>query len=316
MLAGEVAPPQPRAGGLGLPYFLGLLPTRGCNMACRYCDFAAPKSASPVMSLDVARAAIDGYLRLLGEPAARQAEVQFFGGEPFHAEEVVHFAVAYARLRSRELGLGCRFEVTTNGLFSEARCRWIADNFDAVVLSLDGPPDIQDRHRPGLRGRPDLRDRDAERGHPVGGFLPARAAGLRDAGDRAPAARDRQWFGATFRPSSVCFEALQPTPLAAAAGLAPPDPYVFAASFDAARRWLAGRDIEAVLSTADTERCQVTFCPVGRDALIVSPDGMVDACYLLEESWRSTGLDMRMGGWTRRMRPSCSTPWPSSACAA
>ena len=74
---------------------------------------------------------------------------------------------------------------------AKRRGRWIADNFDAVVLSLDGPPDIQDRHRPGLRGRPDLRDRDAKRGHPVGGFLPARAAGLRDAGDRAPAARDR-----------------------------------------------------------------------------------------------------------------------------
>ena len=40
-------------------------------MACRYCDFAAPKSASPAMSLDVARAAIDGYLRLLGERGAR-----------------------------------------------------------------------------------------------------------------------------------------------------------------------------------------------------------------------------------------------------
>jgi len=32
---------------------------------------------------------------------------------------------------------------------------------------------------------------------------------------------------------------------------------------------------------------------VGSDALIVSPDGAVDACYLLQQDWR--GLDLRLG---------------------
>lgn len=290
-----VDPPQPRTGLLGIPYFLGLLPTRGCNMACRYCDFVAPKASSRVMSLDVARAAIDGYFRLLGESQTQHAEVQFFGGEPFHAADVVHFAVAYARLRSAELGLSCRFEGTTNGLYSEARCRWIADNFDAVVLSLDGPPDIQDRHRPTLKGgrTSNIVMRSAAILSEGSSHLVLRACVTQGTAPRL--LEIAQWFACTFRPSQVCFEALQPSPLSAAAGLTAPDPYVFAANFDAARRWLADRDIEAVLSTADIERCQVSFCPVGKDALIVAPDGQVNACYLLEESWRAVGLDMRIG---------------------
>ena len=295
VLRATAAPPQPRSGALGIPGFLGLLPTRGCNMACRYCDFAAPKLASPVMRLDVACAAIDAYLRLLGDFQAKGAEIQFFGGEPFHAEAVVHFAVAYARLRAEELGIRCRFEATTNGLHDEMRCRWIADNFDAVVLSLDGPPDIQDRHRPALRGgrTSDTVMRSAAIFSEGACELVLRACVTRETAPRL--LEIARWFAATFRPSAVCFEALQPSPQSAAAGLTPPDPFVFAASFDAAQRWLADRGIEAALSTADIDRCQVSFCPVGRDALIVAPDGAVDACYLLEESWRGAGLDLRLG---------------------
>ena len=47
LTATEVDPPQPRSGSLGVPDFLGLLPTRGCNMAFRYCDFVVPQVLQP-----------------------------------------------------------------------------------------------------------------------------------------------------------------------------------------------------------------------------------------------------------------------------
>ena len=85
--------PTPRTGPLTNPLFLGLIPTRGCNLGCRYCDFAAPKQTSPVMDLGLARQAIDGYLNLLKSAGQSHAELHFFGGEPFYAGAVVHFAV-------------------------------------------------------------------------------------------------------------------------------------------------------------------------------------------------------------------------------
>ena len=72
--------PSIRVGPVKKPLFLGLIPTRGCNMACRYCDFAAPKNSSPVMSLSLARAAVMAYFHLLGETGETQAAIHFFWG--------------------------------------------------------------------------------------------------------------------------------------------------------------------------------------------------------------------------------------------
>jgi sulfatase maturation enzyme AslB (radical SAM superfamily) len=92
-------------------------------LACRYCNFEAPKKSSPLMPAAVARGAIDAYLQLLKAARKQTLEVQFFGGEPFYAWDTVFFAVEYARLRAAELGMKTRFEVITNGVFSTGRCR-------------------------------------------------------------------------------------------------------------------------------------------------------------------------------------------------
>lgn len=139
-------PPLPREGEF-VPAFLGLLPTRGCNLACCYCGFAQ-EGTQQAMSLNLARNAIDWYLDIVSRAEEKHAEIHFFGGEPFCAPEVIDFAVHLGRARARQAGCSIRFEVATNGVFDEKRCRWIADNLDSVVLSLDGPPEIQGLHRP------------------------------------------------------------------------------------------------------------------------------------------------------------------------
>jgi uncharacterized protein len=288
-------PPAPAAGPLVSPLFLGLITTRGCNMACQYCDFAAPKQASPTMRLELARAAIDGYLALLAAGKETRAEVHFFGGEPFAAAHIVDFAVAYAGRRAGDLGLKPRFEVTTNGLFGERRCHWVAEHFSAVVLSLDGPPDIQDRHRPGLLGHSasTVVNRNARILGQGSAELIVRCCVTESTVPLLP--EITQWIGREFSPTTICLETLVPSSLSAAAGLASPDPWLFARSFVAAARQLEAMGIQAVLSTADVTRLQVSFCPVGKDALIVAPDGTIAACYLLPERWREQGLRMELG---------------------
>lgn len=287
--------PGARTGPLDNPFFLGLIPTRGCNLGCRYCDFSAPKNASPVMMLSLAREAVNAYFELLRAAGRRQAEVHFFGGEPFYAEAVVHFVVEYATLRAGELGLTVRFEATTNGLYHPARCQWIADHFDTIVLSLDGPADIQERHRPSLNGRGTFpviaRNAKILSEGPVELIL--RACVTAETVNRLP--EIARWISREFRPSTVCFESLTASPLAQAASFTPPDPWEFSRNFDLAARILAGYGIETVLSTADLRTCRASFCPVGKDALIVSPDGAIDACYLLKDDWEQKGLNMRLG---------------------
>ncbi len=287
--------PCARSGPLDNPIFLGLIPTRGCNLDCRYCDFVAPKKSSPVMDLDIARSAVDAYLRMLQVANRDRADIHFFGGEPFYAETVVHFVVEYATCRAAELGLTVHFEAITNGLFNSARCHWIAERFDTVVLSLDGPSDIQECHRPAFNGHPTFPviERNARIFSDSTVELILRACVTRNTVARL--AEIARWFGQTFRPSLVCFESLTSSPLSMANGLRPPDPWEFARNFEAAAQVLDEYGIETVLSTADISARRATFCPVGQDALIVSPDGAVNACYLLPEEWRQHGLDLQLG---------------------
>lgn len=282
-----------REGPVHTPLFLGIIPTRGCNMACHYCDFFAPKQASPIMSLDTARRAVNAYFdQIEGQTTA---EVHFFGGEPFFAENVVHFVVEYASLVASERGVQVRFEAITNGLYNRKRCLWIADRFDTIVLSLDGPPDIQDRHRPGINGRSmsDIITRNARilSDGPV--ELIIRACVTDDTVERMP--EIAHWIGQSFHPSTVCFETLSLSHNAKPIPFSPPDPVAFARNFDRASRILVNYGIDTVISTVDLSGPRTSFCPVGKDALIVSPDGAVDTCYLLQKDWEQSGLDMRLG---------------------
>lgn len=287
--------PQTRTGPLNNPFFLGLIPTRGCNLGCRYCDFLAPKKGSLVMPLSLAREAIDAYFKLLCSTGNRAGEVHFFGGEPFFAAEVVDFAVNYAIHTAAQVGLRVRFEATSNGFYRETRCRWIAEHFDTVVLSLDGPADIQDSMRPTSNGHrtSETIARSAKILSEGTCELILRACVTQETVTRM--AETANWFAQEFRPSTVCFETLSASPLSQSAGLAPPDPLDFAVNFLQAARVLQAGGIEVTNSTGGLHGPRTSCCPVGKDALIVSPDGSLDACYLLPQYWNRNGLDMRLG---------------------
>ena len=295
ILESEAEAPLSRKQGHFAPEFLGLIPSRACNLACGYCGFWNADEPRARMSLKMVRDTVDWYLDLVCQAGDPSADIHFFGGEPFSAEEVVDFAVYYARGRARELGLSLGFEVATNGTFSQSRCQWVADYFDTVVLSLDGPADIHNQHRPhrGGQGSFDAVASNAEILSEGAADLCLRACVTSDTVDRMEGIA--AWFCRAFRPQSVCFETLQPTDQSEAAGLYPPDPWRFARNFIAAVRVLESYGVEPVYATADIGSKHVSFCPVGKDVAIVSPDGVIAACYLLRRDWEAKGLDLRMG---------------------
>lgn len=300
-LGGEPAP-MPRQGPLE-PALLGLIPTRSCNLACEYCGFLDPDGANQVMDLSLAREAIAWYLNLVHSSGIETAEIHFFGGEPFCAEEVLDFAYHFARLRTRELGCAVRFEVVTNGTFSEERCRWAADSLDTIIVSLDGPASIQDRYRPRKDGRGSfatvarnlniLSEGSAE--------LSIRVCVTSETVDVMPEIAN--WLCQSYRLVSVCFEPVQPTPQSTAAGLFPPDPWTFALRFIQAADILERHGVEPVYAAADITARQVSFCPVGHDGVIVSPDGTLSACYLVRSDWEARGFNLRLGRMEKRV------PW-------
>ncbi|MGD2205444.1 MAG: radical SAM protein [Anaerolineae bacterium] len=295
VLRSEADPaPLPKQGRF-VPDFLGLIPTRGCNLACEYCGFLTHQESDRIMDLQLARDAIRWYMDQVVCSGLGTAEIHFFGGEPFCADEVVDFAYHFARVKAAQVGCDVRFEVATNGTFDEDRCRWAANSLDSIILSLDGPDDIQNRHRPGRNGRPSFETvvRSAKILSQGEAELSFRTCVTAETVDRLP--EIAAWLCREFRPAAVCFEPIQPTAPSQAAGLHPPQPWDFARNFIQSAQILEAHGVEAVYATSDIHTRRVSFCPVARDVAIVSADGTIDACYLLREDWEARGLDLRLG---------------------
>ncbi len=298
-LAGALAEPsrpepRPRTGPLR-PEFLGLVPTRGCNLACSYCGFGARGSVSERMSFEVAVRAVDWYAAQPREDGQSPLAVHFFGGEPFQAPEVVEVAVHRARALAAASGRTARFEVATNGCFDDALRSFVADYFDTVVLSLDGPEAVHEKHRPSRTG---LASFDVVAGNAAALAaaplrLCLRACVTCETVGALP--ETTAWFCETFRPDAIVYETLQPTRESEQAGLRPPGPREFAVqcyrSFEVARQF----GVTPVHSASTIHEIRHSPCPVGRDSAIVMPDGRVSACYLDEVDWEARGLDLYFG---------------------
>jgi uncharacterized protein len=206
----------------------------------------------------------------------------------------VEFVHAYAREKAVKCGITLKFSVTTNGLMTERRAAWVADNFDSVVLSLDGAP-YQDRHRPLINGSGSHKfiHRTAQILSEGNVDLTVRVCVTSESVTRLPDLAGE--LGDAYVPGAVCFEPLTESNLSRAHGLFPPDPFHFARQFCLAEDILASYGIETVVSGTDISMLDTGYCPVGKDALLVSPQGDVSACYLMESDWIRMGLDLKFG---------------------
>ena len=100
-LDGEAAQePRPKEGPVS-PQFLGLVPTRACNLSCVYCGFGATPRGEQ-MDLRLAAAAVDWMADYSAREVRRTLDVHFFGGEPFAAPDVVDVAVHRTRASAAE----------------------------------------------------------------------------------------------------------------------------------------------------------------------------------------------------------------------
>jgi uncharacterized protein len=124
--------------------------TKQCNLRCHYCPrISLNNGHRKRMSPATARAAID-FLFHHSRKTDQPLYVGFYGGEPLKEWPLVQECVRYAQWR---LGSDCKFFMTTNGtLMDEAIAGFLARLQFSVIVSIDGPQRIHDRHRVDARG--------------------------------------------------------------------------------------------------------------------------------------------------------------------
>lgn len=129
--------------------------TEQCNLRCRYCPYTADEDADRPhravhMSWETARAA----LKLLRRPGPGEppATVSFYGGEPLLNLDLIRRVVAEIRAQGDPQP---RLVIDTNGvLIDDTVAEFVVAEGIELQISLDGPPDIHDRHRLDAAGRP------------------------------------------------------------------------------------------------------------------------------------------------------------------
>lgn len=119
-----------------------------CNLRCKYCfaDTGPFGGDREQMSYEVGKDALDLLLKESGK--REQLEVDFFGGEPLLNLEVVKQLVAYGRQAGAATGKKINFTLTTNGIALNQPAQEFLNKAEiAMVLSLDGRPEVNDRLR-------------------------------------------------------------------------------------------------------------------------------------------------------------------------
>lgn len=125
-----------------------------CNLSCEYCFASQGKynGDRAIMSYEVGQKAIDFLLENSGHH--RNLDIDFFGGEPLMAWNVVKQIVAYARSKEQEYKKKFRFTFTTNGMqLNDEVTEFLNKEMYNVVLSLDGRKEVHDRLRKTVTGK-------------------------------------------------------------------------------------------------------------------------------------------------------------------
>ena len=127
--------------------------TQSCNLRCVYCyGEGGEYGHKGHMKEMTAFKAVDWLIDQSGK--TKKIHIGFFGGEPFLNFPLMQKIVDYARKKTHEVDKKVDFLATTNGtLLDEKQINFIQDQDISVMISFDGPEEIQDAQRPFAGGK-------------------------------------------------------------------------------------------------------------------------------------------------------------------
>ena len=272
---------------------LVIIPTRACNMRCVYCDFEPSAANNKTLDPLLACKLIDYSAERLAPSSVLR--VHFFGGEPLVARQCVETAVHYSRMVCARQNLVPWFEMTTNGFFDPTAVPLIGDYMDSAVISMDGNAPFHDfnRRRPDGSGTYGVISENIRRLSRFPVELSLRACiTQRSVGAMTDIASH---FCREFDFDVLCFEMMTPNDSSRRAGLVPPDARDFAAGVLKAAAIAGKYNVRVIQGPSELVGPRRTSCPVGLGTLMLTPEGVLTACYLETRRWTGLGLDPVLG---------------------
>ncbi|MDO8589603.1 MAG: radical SAM protein [Armatimonadota bacterium] len=272
-----------------------------CNLACSYCfaDSGAGRADTAIVDAETVTAAA----RLVAESRGQAGEpfklVLHGGGEPTVHWDLVERFVEITRREAARVGSGWFGHIATNGALPDARAQWLAKNFQSIGLSCDGPPDIQDRHRP-LRG-----------GGPSSPYIESNARAILSAGGHfavratiVPETVERQVDIVTYLHErlgamEMRFEPVYRVRGSEGAGFDADQAEWFAENFLKAQQRAGELGCDLTFSGTRLDELHGPYCSALRDTLHLTPDGSATACFFSTDGRSGVGSQFVIGRMDR-----------------
>lgn len=260
------------------PTDVTLFLTTACNLRCLYC-YARGGERPRSLDRQVASDAIDLAVDNAAEAGVTKVRLSFHGGgEPTFAAETLRACVTHARRRCDEAGLELAIGTATNGVMDDRMRDYLAETMTSVMVSLDGPPEVQDRLRPQAGGGPSSSevDRTLTRLSRSPVTLGVRLTCTADALDHALETTRR--LVDSYRLKTIHLEPLFVCGRSIGNGLRPPSPERFVEVFRACREEARRHGVELAYS-GSRQSLSCSFCQASKPSFNVTTEGDVTACY-------------------------------------
>ncbi len=253
-----------------------LMPTTACNLACTYCYAAYDGKKDAFLSWPLAKKAIEIAFENAGLPGSGHFALSFHGGgEPTLPKNLFFKASEFAR----KLDSKCPISVTTNAAWDKKFREKALDLMSEISISFDGNEITQNRQRPDKKGKGTFAQvmetiREIEkRKIPYGIRMTVTAESL-------PELRSNiEFLCSNTQVRSIQVEAVYNQGRAEGSGLNIEDVDSFVNIFMDVYHYARQHGRSVSYSAARPHLTTNTFCTATSNALIVTSDGELTACY-------------------------------------
>ena len=123
-----------------------LVVTLRCNETCVYCH--ASRADMDRVDTDMSPQTAERAIDLVFQSTAPRLTIEFQGGEPLVAFDVVKHALEYAKERNKAYGKELEFTMVSNlSLLTDDKLDYLVENRVQICTSVDGPEQLHNKQR-------------------------------------------------------------------------------------------------------------------------------------------------------------------------
>jgi len=282
------------------PECLSIYLSNYCNLSCSYCYASGDCRPENSDNLPLIKeSAVHAAAYLVAKNCADKRKpfhlVLQGSGEPTIHWDLVEQFVRFTRQIADLFNIGWFGYIATNGVIPEKKAEWLAENFNLIGLSCDGPPNIHDIQRPmagGEKTSPFV-ERTAHTITKAGGQFVIRSTIM-------PFTLTRQveiisYLHDCLGASQMRFEPAYSLHKKNQIGFVPHQADIFVENFLAAQHKARSLECSLFFSGVRLDEIHGPYCNVLKNVLHLTPDGSATACFLCTDMKDSAESGFKIG---------------------